>query len=42
MGKHYSADRRLNALYQDDDELYIPVWAWPLAAVVIMLVLVVR
>ena len=42
MNKHYSANYRLNAERFNDEELPIPVWVWPVAMVVILLVLVVR
>lgn len=42
MSKHYHAGYRLHAGYLDDEELPVPVWAWLLVAVVILLVLIVR
>lgn len=42
MSKHYSTNYRADANYLDDEELAIPVWAWLLATVVILLVLIVR
>lgn len=42
MSKHYHANYRLDESYRDGEELPIPLWVWPLAAVVIMLVLVVH
>ena len=42
MGKHYHANYRLGADYHDNEELPVPLWVWPLAAVVILLVLVVH
>jgi hypothetical protein len=42
MSKHYPTSYRLHASYLGDKEQSIPVWAWLLATVVILLVLIVR
>lgn len=42
MSKHYHTGFRLHASSLDDEELPMPVWAWLLVAVMLLLVLVVR
>lgn len=42
MNKPYHVNYRPGTDFRNDEELPVPVWVWPLAAVVILLVLVVH